>query len=200
VLASEWALEWQPVETHELANPEYAVNDTDRCYHCKVELMDTLVPIAESTGATVALGVNLDDLGDFRPGQRAAAERGAVFPLVLAGLTKAEVREVSRGLGLRTADKPAAACLSSRVPYGTPVTVGVLSEIAAAESGLKQLGFASVRVRHYGDLARVEVPVAELPRLLELRDEVVAAVRTAGYQTRRSLSAWRLRATRDVRC
>ncbi len=181
-LASEWALSWKPVETNELSNPEYAANDGNRCYHCKAELMDALVPIAESAGATVALGVNVDDLGDLRPGQRAAAERGAVFPLVLAGLTKAEVRGASRRLGLRTAEKPAAACLSSRVPYGTPVTVGVLSEIARAESGLKRLGFDAVRVRHYGDLARVEVPVEDLARLLECRDLVVAAVRAAGYR------------------
>jgi uncharacterized protein len=181
-LAAEWGLDWTPVDTEELANPLYAANDGSRCYHCKTELMDALSPIATAKGATVALGVNLDDLGDYRPGQQAATERGAVFPLVTAGLTKADVRGLSAELGLRTADKPAAACLASRVPYGTAVSLGVLTEVAQAESGLKRLGFGDVRVRHYGDLARVEVPLAELARLLERRDEVVAAVRAAGYR------------------
>ncbi|MGO9558505.1 MAG: ATP-dependent sacrificial sulfur transferase LarE [Acidimicrobiales bacterium] len=181
-LAVEWDLDWKSVDTAELANPLYAANDGSRCYHCKTELMDALTPIAAAKGATVALGVNLDDLGDYRPGQLAATERGAVFPLVTAGLTKADVRGLSAELGLRTADKPAAACLASRVPYGTEVSLGVLTGVARAESGLKRLGFADVRVRHYGDLARVEVPLAELARLLEKRDEVVAAVRAAGYR------------------
>ncbi|MHB8246310.1 MAG: ATP-dependent sacrificial sulfur transferase LarE [Acidimicrobiales bacterium] len=181
-LAAEWDLNWQPVDTDELANPQYSANGWDRCYHCKAELMDLLVPIAETRVAMVALGVNLDDLGDHRPGQHAAAERGAVFPLVTARLTKADVRAVSREFGLRTADKPAAACLASRIPYGTEVSLSVLSEIAQAESGLKALGFTEVRVRHYGELARVEVPVGELDRLLSERARVVAAVRSAGYR------------------
>jgi uncharacterized protein len=181
-LAAQWSLSWQTVETHELANPAYAANGGDRCYHCKVELMSLLGPIAAGRGATVALGVNLDDLGEHRPGQRAAAERGAAFPFVTASMGKHDVRELSRSLGLRTAEKPAAACLASRVPYGTPVTLGILNEVAAAESGLKRLGLAAVRVRHYGDLARVEVPLDDLPRLIERREEVVAAVRSAGYR------------------
>lgn len=181
-LADEWGLRWQPVFTDELANPGYALNDGERCYHCKAELLDVVGPIAESEGATVVLGVNLDDLGDHRPGQRAAAERGAVFPLVDAGFTKADVREASRQLGLRTWDKPAAACLSSRVPYGTPVTMTVLAEVAAAESALRALGFRQLRVRHYGDLARLELPLEELDAVLARRVEVVAAVRSAGYR------------------
>ncbi|HLI45500.1 MAG TPA: ATP-dependent sacrificial sulfur transferase LarE [Acidimicrobiales bacterium] len=181
-LATEWSLCWQTVETHELANAAYAANGGDRCYHCKVELMSLLGPIAAGRGATVALGVNLDDLGEHRPGQQAAAERGAVFPFVTASMGKGDVRELSRALGLRTADKPAAACLASRVPYGTPVTLGILNEVATAESGLKRLGLAAVRVRHYGDLARVEVPIEDLPRLMDQREEVVAAVRSAGYR------------------
>ena len=126
-------------------------------------------------------GVNLDDLGDHRPGQRAAADRGAVFPLVDSGFTKAMVREASRRLGLRIWDKPAAACLSSRVPYGTSVTVGVLGRIDRAEAALVALGFHELRVRHYGDTARLEVPIDDLTRVLEHRDEVVQAVRAAGY-------------------
>ena len=122
-LADEWDLTWSSVETREMERAAYRVNDADRCYHCKAELMDVVAPIAAATEATIALGVNVDDLGDHRPGQRAALEAGAVFPLVEAGFTKSDVREASRQLGLRTWDKPAAACLASRVPYGTEVTV-----------------------------------------------------------------------------
>ena len=123
-LAAEWGLRYREVATDELADPAYRANDGSRCYHCKASLMEALGPVAGAAGpgATVVLGVNLDDLSDHRPGQAAAAERGAVFPLVTAGFTKADVREWSRRLGLRTWDKPAAACLASRVPYGTPVT------------------------------------------------------------------------------
>jgi pyridinium-3,5-biscarboxylic acid mononucleotide sulfurtransferase len=182
VLAAEWGLRWTPVTTDELANPDYAANDGERCYHCKAELMAVAGPIAEEEAATVVLGVNLDDLGDHRPGQRAAAERGAAFPLVEAGFTKDDVRAASRALGLRTWDKPAAACLASRVPYGTVVTIGVLAEVAAAESALRALGFRQLRVRHYGDLARLELPVDELDAVVARRDEVVEAVRSAGYR------------------
>jgi uncharacterized protein len=181
-LAGEWGLRWTPVTTDELANPAYGLNDGERCYHCKAELMDVVGPIARAERATVVLGVNLDDLGDHRPGQRAAAERGARFPLVDAGFTKDDVRATSRALGLRTWDKPAAACLASRVPYGTPVTLGVLREVAAAESGLRALGFRQLRVRHYGDLARLEIPVGELDGVLAVREAVVDAVRSAGYR------------------
>ena len=181
-LAEEWGLRWQAVFTDELANPAYAVNDGERCYFCKAELMSVLEPLAASSGATVVLGVNVDDLGDHRPGQRAAAERGAAFPLVDAGFTKADVRAASKALGLRTWDKPAAACLASRVPYGTPVTMTVLAEVAAAESALRALGFRQLRVRHYGDLARLELPVDELDAALARRVEVVDAVKSAGYR------------------
>lgn len=180
-LASEWGLRLVEVATDEVDNLEYRSNDGDRCYWCKSSLMDALVPVAAAAGASVALGVNLDDLGDHRPGQRAAAERGAVFPLVDAGFTKADVRDWSHRLGLRTWDKPAAACLSSRVPYGTPVTVEVLGRIERAERALHGLGFRELRVRHYGDSARLEVPLPDLERVLAARAEVVQAVRAAGY-------------------
>jgi len=180
-LAGEWALRWREVETNELDEVAYRDNDGDRCYWCKSSLMDALLPIAADAAATVALGVNIDDLGDHRPGQRAAQERGAVFPLVDAGFTKDDVRAWSRTLGLRTWDKPAAACLASRVPYGTEVTVDVLGRVDRAERGLHVLGFRAVRVRHYGDSARVEVPVDDLARAVEARDDVVAAVKRAGY-------------------
>jgi uncharacterized protein len=181
-LASEWSLRWREVQTTELDDLAYRVNDGDRCYFCKASLMDALDPLAQAETATVVLGVNVDDLGDHRPGQRAAGERGAAFPLVDAGFTKADVRACSKELGLRTWDKPAAACLASRVPYGTAVTVEVLGKVERAERGLHALGFADVRVRHYGDAARVELPLGDLPRALLVRDEVVDAVKAAGYR------------------
>ncbi|HEX6475855.1 MAG TPA: ATP-dependent sacrificial sulfur transferase LarE [Acidimicrobiales bacterium] len=180
-LAAEWGLRWTSVQTDELANPEYSANDGTRCYHCKAELMAVLGPVAAAERAVVVLGVNLDDLGDHRPGQQAAQEGGAVFPLVEAGFTKEDVRAASRLLGLRTWDKPAAACLASRVPYGTPVTLGVLDSVARAESALRLLGFRQLRVRHYGDLARIELDGAELARAIDHREAIVAAVRDAGY-------------------
>ena len=181
-MAGEWGLRWTPVETDEMARAAYRRNDIDRCYHCKAELMDVLVPIAAAEDARIALGVNVDDLGDHRPGQRAASEAGAAFPLVAAGFTKAEVRQASRRLGLRTWDKPAMACLASRVPYGTEVSVAVLSRVERAEAALLALGFQQVRVRHYGDTARIEIDLADLDRVLAARAEIVAGVRAAGYR------------------
>jgi uncharacterized protein len=178
-LAGEWGLHWRTVATAELDDDVYVANDGDRCGRCKSALMDALELLA--VGATIVLGVNVDDLGDYRPGQAVAAGRGAVFPLVEAGFTKADVREWSRRLGLRTWDKPAAACLSSRVPYGTPVTVTVLSRVERAEAGLHALGFRDLRVRHYGDTARIEVPVGDLAGVVDRREAVVIAVRSAGY-------------------
>jgi len=185
-LATDWGLRLVEVATDELADPAYSANDGSRCYHCKASLLEALAPIVagglDGQGSTVVLGVNLDDLGDHRPGQAAAAERGAVFPLVEAGFTKADVRAWSRALGLRTWDKPAAACLASRVPYGTPVTLGTLRSVAEAESALRALGIGQLRVRHYGDTARIEVVAEDLDAVIALRDEVTAAVHAAGYR------------------
>jgi uncharacterized protein len=180
-LAAEWGLRWSVVHTEEMANAAYLRNDGDRCFWCKDALMDALGPRAAAVGATVVLGVNIDDLGDHRPGQRAAAGKGAAFPLVDAGFTKADVRAASKALGLRTWDKPAAACLASRVPYGTTVSVGVLGQVERAEAGLHALGFRALRVRHYGEMARIEVPVADLDAVVAAREDVVAAVKAAGY-------------------
>jgi uncharacterized protein len=185
-LAAEWGLRSAEVPTDELADPAYSANDGSRCYHCKTSLLEALGPVAAGEnggrGATVVLGVNLDDLGDHRPGQQAAAERGALFPLVEAGFTKADVRSWSQRLGLRTWDKPAAACLASRVPYGTPVNLGTLRSVAEAESGLRALGFRQLRVRHYGDTARIEVPAEDLAAAVSRRLDVVRAVHRAGYR------------------
>jgi len=181
-LAAAWGLRWREVVTDELDNPDYARNDGDRCFWCKDALMRALGPLADAAGATVVLGVNLDDLGDHRPGQRAAAQRGAAFPLVDAGFTKDGVRAASKALGLVTWDKPAAACLASRLPYGTPVTLGRLSSVERAEAALRHLGFAELRVRHHGDVARIEVPELDLDGVVAKREEVVAAVSAAGYR------------------
>jgi uncharacterized protein len=181
-LAAAWGLRWVAVETDELERAAYRRNDGDRCYHCKTALMDQLGPLAQAAGATVVLGVNLDDLGDHRPGQRAADERGARFPLVDAGFTKDDVRRMSRELGLVTWDKPAAACLASRVPYGTAVTVQLLDRVDRAEAALRRLGFRSLRVRHYGDTARLELPIADFERVLAEREAVLGAVHAAGYR------------------
>ncbi|NCY17036.1 MAG: ATP-dependent sacrificial sulfur transferase LarE [Actinobacteria bacterium] len=181
-LAAEWGLRWTEVETDEMENAAYQRNDGERCFHCKTALMDVVGPIAHAERATVVLGVNLDDLADHRPGQRAAVEAGARFPLVEAGFTKVMVRAASRRLGLRTWDKPAAACLASRVPYGTAVSVGVLSRIERAEAALQALGFTELRVRHYEDTARIEVPTDRLGAIIDRRDEVVAAVTGVGYR------------------
>jgi uncharacterized protein len=181
-LAAEWGLRWCEVETDELAEVAYTRNDADRCYWCKNALLHAAGPLAMAEGATVVLGVNVDDLGDHRPGQRAASERGAAFPLVDAGFTKSDVRAWSRRLGLRTWDKPAAACLASRLPYGTPVTLGRLATVERAEAALRSLGFRELRVRHYGDTARLEVPLDRLADVVALRERVVAAVRASGYR------------------
>ena len=179
-LARTWELDWSVVDTDEMADDRYLANDTDRCYWCKSHLMDGLVPVAGD--ATVVLGVNVDDLGDHRPGQQAARERGARFPLVDAGLGKLEIRSLSKAIGLETWDRPAAPCLSSRLPYGTPVTLGRLSQVERAERGLRRLGLVEVRVRHHGDVGLVEVPTAEIEHAAGRRAEIADVVRAAGFR------------------
>ena len=182
LLAAGWGLRHTEVETSEMENAAYRVNDANRCAHCKDALMDALEPIATGERATVTLGVNVDDLGDHRPGIDAARQRGARFPLVDAGFTKAAVRAAARELGLATWDKPAAPCLASRLPYGTPVSAPVLRTVGEAEAALAGLGFGELRVRHYDDLARIEVPPDRLSDVVAERAAVVAAVQAAGYR------------------
>jgi uncharacterized protein len=167
------------VESHELERPGFAENPTNRCYHCKAELMEIAAPRAQALElGSVLLGTNVDDLGDHRPGLAAADERGARHPLVDAGLTKADVRALSRALGLPTWDKPQLACLSSRFPYGTEITPERLRQVDAFEDGLRALGFRQLRVRYHGAVARLELETAEMPRALD--PEVRAAIVTLG--------------------
>ncbi len=173
------------INPDELSDPNYAANPADRCYYCKRHLFGRIAETAAEKGFGVVLdGNNADDAGDYRPGRRAAQELGVKSPLMEAGLTKAEIRALSAREGLPTADKPAMACLASRIPYGTPVTAEVLGQVERAEDALRAAGFVQCRVRHHGDVARIEVAVSELPRLLaeELREAVVRGVKAAGYR------------------
>jgi uncharacterized protein len=180
-LATTWGLRHRFAQTNELKDANYLANDLSRCYYCKAELMDVLCPLAEEEDATIALGVNVDDLSDHRPGQKAASERGAAFPLLDAHFTKSMVRDVSRFLGLRTWDKPAAACLASRIPHGTPVTLRALGQIERAEHALRELGFAQLRVRHVGECARIEIEEHDFVRAISMRKQIVDALHVVGY-------------------
>jgi len=165
--AREHAIPIEVVETRELENPAYARNDATRCFHCKNELFSVLEPFREARGLeAVAYGVNADDQGDFRPGQQAAREHHVLAPLLDAGLTKIEIRELARQAKLRVWDKPASACLSSRMEYGRPVTVEALSVIERGEDALRALGFKQFRVRHHGEIVRIEIAGNEMPGAL----------------------------------
>jgi uncharacterized protein len=172
------------ITTHETENPRFIANPPDRCYYCKHELIELVAQVARREGiGTILDGTTTDDLGDHRPGRRAACELGVRSPLLEAGFSKEEVRALSRTLGLATADKPSLACLASRIPYGTPITPEKLHAIDQVETVLRGLGFKQVRVRHYGDTARIEVLADELPRLAEagIRGRVVTAAQAAGF-------------------
>src|SRR5262245_41856330 len=183
-LAEEMGARLERVETGELDDPRYVANDANRCYFCKVELFDHLEPVARRLGLrTIAYGMNRDDRGDWRPGRKAARERGVRAPLDEADLGKDEVRTLARYLGLSVWDKPAEACYSSRIPYGAPVTREALLRIGRAERALRTLGFRQARVRHHDDVARIEIDPAEFARLLddETRATIIREVRAAGY-------------------
>ena len=182
-LAGEMGARLVEVNTSEVELEAYARNNPDRCFHCKEELFDTLAPVQQELGlAHLAYGATADDAGDHRPGHASAVRRGVRFPLLEAGMPKSEIRAAARALKLPNWNKPSFACLSSRIPHGTPVTVAALRQIEAAEAALKSLGFRQVRVRHHGDVARIEVDAAEIPRLIAERGRVSAAVREAGYK------------------
>ncbi len=167
--AQMFGLRHEYVETREFDNPLYAANSPDRCFHCKDELFTRLEELGRERGITnIVYGVNVDDLGDYRPGQNAAARHNVRAPLVEAGLTKAEIRELSRRAGLPTWDRPAAACLSSRIPYGTPVTVETVKLIERGEEAMRELGFRQFRVRFHGELVRLEIAPDEMPQALNL--------------------------------
>jgi pyridinium-3,5-biscarboxylic acid mononucleotide sulfurtransferase len=181
-LARQIGVELVEVETLEMENPAYAANSAKRCFHCKHELFMRLKRLAAERGLpAVVAGANADDLGDFRPGLEAAMLLGVRNPLLEAGLTKTEVRQASRELGLATWDKPSMACLASRMPYGRPITAAALKRIEAAEIVVRQLGFAACRVRDHDPIARIEVPAEDLSRLLERRKDAVAALKALGY-------------------
>ena len=181
-LAANWSIPWESVATMEMTDERYVANDGDRCYWCKSALMDQLEPMSQQRSAVVTLGVNVDDLGDHRPGQEAAASRGARFPLVEAGLTKQDVRDLAKAWGLEVWDRPAMPCLSSRLPYGTPVSVPLLSRIDRSEAAIRALGFRDVRVRHYDDTARIELPAEDLPAAVQVATDIVNAVTEVGYR------------------
>ncbi|MDQ6792193.1 MAG: ATP-dependent sacrificial sulfur transferase LarE [Candidatus Dormibacteraeota bacterium] len=170
------------VTTHEVELESYRRNNPDRCFHCKEELFSTLEPLQRSLGlANLAYGATADDAGDHRPGHGSAVRRGVRFPLLEAGMGKAEIRAAARRLGLPNWDKASFACLSSRVPHGTEVTSEALQQIEAAEAAVRRLGFHQVRVRHHGEVARIEVEPGEMDRAFAARGELLAGVRAAGY-------------------
>lgn len=183
--AEAWGVHVQVVHTAELANPDFASNPPNRCYHCKRELCHALQREALAhfgSRPLLADGNQADDAGDWRPGRRAAQEAGVRSPLAEAGFTKADIRELSRQLGLPNADRPAEACLASRIPYGTPITAALLARIGAAEQVLREAGFAGFRVRHHDTLARIEVAAGDIPRLAAMGKAIAARIRAAaGY-------------------
>lgn len=173
------------IQTEELDKPEYQRNDADRCFHCKTELFEGMKALGAELGfAQIAYGMNADDRRDYRPGQRAAEEHDVLAPLAEVGLTKQEIRTLAKAAGYTLWDRPAAPCLSSRVEYGRAVTREVLEQVERGEESLRQLGFREFRVRHHGELARVEISRTELPRALtmEMLDAITAALRQAGFQ------------------
>ena len=172
------------IDTEEVYDPNYAANPANRCYFCKSELFSKLEPLARQLGVKhIVYGAIVDDLSDFRPGLQAAKEHGAKAPLAELGFTKTEIRQLSRWLGLPTWDKPSFACLSSRFPYGTPITPEKLRQVEEAEDFLRQHGFRAFRVRHHGSIARIEVPPEEFARFLdpEFRSALLERFRQIGF-------------------
>jgi pyridinium-3,5-biscarboxylic acid mononucleotide sulfurtransferase len=183
--AEEHDIPVEVISTSEMENPAYVQNDSQRCFHCKDELFTVMKAFAATHSFTnIAYGVNVDDQGDFRPGQNAARQHGVVAPLLEAGLTKADIRQLSLEGGLRVWDKPASACLSSRIEYGRPVTRAALAQVEAGEDALRSLGFRQFRVRHHGQTCRIEIASDELPRALDpqLASEFVRIFKALGFE------------------
>ena len=184
-LAETLGAQYRVIHTEEIQDARYAANPNNRCYYCKHDLFTRIIQLAEEEGYTAVLdGNNADDIGDWRPGQQAARELGVRSPLIEVGMTKADIRELSRVYGLPTWNKPASACLASRIPYGTRITPETLQTVEQAENALRDLGFAQVRVRHHDTVARIEVAPDEIARLIDpqLRETVVQQLRALGYQ------------------
>ncbi len=170
------------VEGRETEDPRYLANTSNRCYFCKSDVCDQLLDCARREGyRAVVDGANADDMDDHRPGRQAARERGVRSPLQEAGFTKAEIRELARALGLPNWNKPSAACLSSRIPYGTPISLPLLAQIGQAESALRQMGFRQLRVRHHGRVARIEVEPSDFEAVLTQRERIVEQLKVLGY-------------------
>ena len=182
-LAEKWGMRHRVIVTDEVANPAYRANPVNRCFHCKTSLYDALERIAQEEGFDHILnGTNANDLGDHRPGLQAAANYRVVSPLVDAGFNKADIRALAAALGMENAQKPQAACLSSRFPYGSHIDEARLAQVEAAEDALADLGFSQFRVRHHEEVARIELVASELARALELRTDVERRVKDAGYR------------------
>ena len=184
-LARNIGLRFKVIESNEMSNPDFVANPPERCYYCKRELFSELKPIALAEGLKwIADGTNADDLHDFRPGRKASAEAGIRSPLLEAGLTKAEIRRLSRAKNLPTWDRPASPCLASRIPYGIPVTAETLNKIARGEQYLHSLGFRQLRLRHHGDIARIELDQEDMVKIItpEIRQDIVTKLKALGYK------------------
>jgi uncharacterized protein len=184
-LAHQFGLRFRIIESNEMANPDFVANPPERCYYCKRELFSELKPIALAEGLKwVADGTNADDLSDYRPGRKASAEAGIRSPLLEVGLTKAEIRQLSRTQGLPTWDRPASPCLASRIPYGIPVTAETLNKIAQGEKYLHNLGLRQVRLRHHGDIARIELDQPDMAKIIktDIRQGIIEHFKTLGYK------------------
>ena len=184
-LAHNIGLRFKIIESSEMSNPDFVANPPERCYYCKRELFSELKPIAQAEGLKwIADGTNADDLSDFRPGRKASAEAGIRSPLLEAGLTKAEIRQLSHAQGLPTWDRPASPCLASRIPYGIPVTAETLNKIARGEQYLHSLGLRQLRLRHHGDIARIELDPGDMDKIIkpEIRQDIVKHLKALGYK------------------
>ncbi|RLB11635.1 MAG: ATP-dependent sacrificial sulfur transferase LarE [Deltaproteobacteria bacterium] len=182
LIAQDLGIEHITIDTKELLIPEFIINDKNRCYYCKRNLFKNMSKIAREIGISyIAHGVNSDDMQDYRPGHRAAKEYGVLAPLVYAGLKKQEIRRAAMEMGIKIWDKPSSPCLATRIPYGQRITLDKLEMIDRAEALLQDMGYKEVRVRHYGDMAKIEVPESEIEGVIKVRDEILKGFRQIGF-------------------